>query len=97
MVGFLSVVGLFSGAFFFASRDVIATTVFHNFLGTFGVVKALAASGSVERMAAPQWPLIGTAAITLAVLLVGGVWLRHRHQGRMAASIPGPDAGQLRA
>ena len=77
MVGFLSVVGLFTGAFFFASRDAIATIVFHNFLGTYGVVKALVAADTVDRMAVPQWPLIGTAGFTLALLLTGGAWLRH--------------------
>jgi hypothetical protein len=76
MVGFLSVVGMFTSAFFFTVRDTLATTVFHNALGTFGVVQALVSAGAAERMQTPQWSLFGTAALTLVVLWAGGVWLR---------------------
>ncbi|MFZ4759567.1 MAG: hypothetical protein ACOYLX_15500 [Burkholderiaceae bacterium] len=76
MVGFLSVVGMFTSAFFFTVRDTLATTVFHNALGTFGVVQALVSAGAVEHMQTPQWSLFGTAALTLVVLWAGGVWLR---------------------
>ena len=37
-----------ASAHFFLSRDIYATIVFHNFLGVFGVVQALAASGRLE-------------------------------------------------
>ncbi len=94
MVGFLTVVGLFTGAFFFVSGDAIATLVFHNFLGTFGVVQALVAAHAVDRMATPQWHLLGTAAVTLAVLIAGHVWLRRNGPPR-SASVP-PAHGAIR-
>jgi hypothetical protein len=71
MVAFLSVVGLFTSAFFFASRDVAATTVFHNFLGTFGVVQTLRASGNLASFEQLQLPLFVTAVVTAVVLGAG--------------------------
>lgn len=68
MVFLLTAVGFVTSAFFFATRDVYATIVFHNFLGMFGVVQALAARGGLETLAAPQWHLIVTAAAALAVV-----------------------------
>jgi hypothetical protein len=40
----LTVIGLVTSAFF-VSRDVYGTIAFHNFLGIFGVIRALKASG----------------------------------------------------
>jgi hypothetical protein len=71
MVGLLSVVGLATGAFFFVSRDLLGTALFHNFLGTFGVVQALAGAGAVATLEQWQPPLLFTAALTLAVLAAG--------------------------
>lgn len=68
MVALLTVVGLVTSVFFFTTRDVYATIVFHNFLGVFGVVQALAASGQLDSLAAPQPPLIAMAVATIAVL-----------------------------
>ena len=48
MVVFLSVIGLVTSAFFFLSRDVYATILFHNFLGVFGVIQALAAAQNIS-------------------------------------------------
>jgi hypothetical protein len=76
MVGFLTVVGLFTGAFFFISRDVLGTAVFHNFLGTFGVTQALVEGGATGSMETVQVPLVGTALVTLLLLLAGYVWVK---------------------
>ena len=50
MVALLTGVGFVTSAFFFLSRDIYATIVFHNFLGVFGVAQALAASGRLETL-----------------------------------------------
>ncbi len=68
MVALLTGVGFMTSAFFFLSRDVYATIVFHNFLGVFGVVQALAASGRLVTLVAPQPALFAMAAVTVAVL-----------------------------
>jgi len=70
MVSLLILIGLLTSAFFFISRDVYATIVFHNFLGVFGVIRAFAAQDKLSAFQVPQWPLIGTAAISLAVLVL---------------------------
>ena len=48
------------------SRDASAPILFHNFLGTLGVTQALAASGKLEIFGMLQWPLLATAAASLA-------------------------------
>jgi hypothetical protein len=75
MVALLSVVGLVTSVFFFISRDVAGTIVFHNFLGTFGVVQALAAAKSLSLLEQLQAPLIVAASITAALLVAGYVVL----------------------
>ncbi|MCA1408648.1 hypothetical protein I6F26_29890 [Ensifer sp. IC3342] len=65
MVVLLTVVGLLTGAFFFASRDIYATIAFHNFPGVYGVVQALAAADKLGGFAAPQVPLLATAIVSL--------------------------------
>jgi hypothetical protein len=76
MVALLSAVGLATSAFFFISRDAAGTIVFHNFLGTFGVVQALSAANGLAPLQVLQVPLIGTALVTVAVL-AGGYALLH--------------------
>lgn len=76
MVLLLSVVGLATSAFFFISRDVAGTIVFHNFLGTFGVAQALAAANVLSALEQLQAPLVFTAAVTACFLLAGHVMLR---------------------
>lgn len=77
MVLLLSVVGLVTSAFFFISRDIAGTIVFHNFLGTFGVAQALSAANALSTLEQLQVPLIFTAAMTICFLLAGYVIL-HR-------------------
>jgi hypothetical protein len=77
MVAFLSVIGLITSAFFFVSRDVCGTIVFHNFMGVLGVANALAAKGQLASMSTVQVPLFATAAVTILVLLaLDRLWLR---------------------
>lgn len=78
MVGLLTVVGLFTSAFYFIARDVYATILFHNFLGMFGVVQALAASNQLNDLAALQPPLLIMALATLTVLALSDWALLHR-------------------
>lgn len=83
MVALLGAVGLVTGVFFFATRDAVATVVFHNFLGTFGVVQALAKAQALDSLHQLQPSLLFTAALT-AVALVGGALIHVR--ARTAAS-----------
>lgn len=78
MVVFLSVIGLLTNLVFFVSRDLYATILFHNFLGTFGVVQALAAQDNLAAFASLQWPLIGTAFVALLALVVADVLVIRR-------------------
>ncbi len=84
MVALLTVVGLATGAFFFLSRDVLGTAIFHNFLGTFGVTQALAATGGLKALGTLQVALVGTAVAATAVLLAGYWWVR---RGPSASSL----------
>jgi hypothetical protein len=68
MVALLSVVGLVTSACFFAARDVYATILFHNFLGVFGVVQALEASGRLYAFSTLQPVLLVMALATVSVL-----------------------------
>jgi hypothetical protein len=81
MVGLLTVVGLFTSAFYFIARDVYATILFHNFLGMFGVVQALVASDHLNALAALQPPLLIMAFATLAVLALSD-WALLRRDAR---------------
>lgn len=71
MVALLSLIGLATSAFFFISRDVAGTVVFHNFLGTFGVVQALSAADALAPLERLQIPLLITAGIAAAMLAAG--------------------------
>ena len=71
MVAFLSVVGLATSLFYFVSRDALGTIVFHNFLGTYGVVEALAKADALSTLQALQPPLLFTAAVTAVGVAAG--------------------------
>jgi hypothetical protein len=78
-VVFLSMIGLVTSAFFFISRDVYGTIAFHNFLGIFGVIRALDASGNLSVFEHPIIPLLVMAVIAVALLIVAHVlWLNSR-------------------
>ena len=51
MVALLTLVGLVTSVAFFASRSVYAAIIFHDFLGVFGVLQALASAGKLSLLA----------------------------------------------
>lgn len=71
MVAFLTVVGLGTSLFFFATRDLLATIVFHNFPAVAGVTRALLDGSRTEALADLQPALLGTAALSLVLVLAG--------------------------
>jgi hypothetical protein len=68
-VAFLSVIGLVTSVFFFVSRDVYGTIVFHNFNEIFGVIGALDASGNLAVFERPIIPLLVMAVVAVALLI----------------------------
>jgi len=79
MVVFLTGIGLVTSLWWFVSRDVYGTAVFHNFFGVTGVLAALRTGGLVPEQPTLAIPLLVTAAVvTLALLLPGMLWLRRR-------------------
>ena len=83
MVGLLTLVGLGTGAFFFLSRDVLGTALFHNFLGMLGVLQALAEADALSTLERIQPTLLGTAALGVATLLALQFVARRGHGSRM--------------
>lgn len=78
MVAFLTAIGFVTSLWWFASRDVYGTAVFHNFFGVTGVLAALQAAGHVPDQPALAVPLLVAAiVVTLAVLIPAWLWL-HR-------------------
>jgi hypothetical protein len=76
LVVILSVVGLVTSVFFFISRDVYGTIAFHNFLGIFGVIRALETSGKLSVFERPIVPILVMAVIAVALLIAEHVlWL----------------------
>lgn len=78
MVGFLTAIGLLTSVVFFLSRDVYATILFHNFLGTLGVVQALAAQDELAAFRTLQAPLVGTAVVAFLVLIAADLSIIRR-------------------
>lgn len=87
MVLLLSVVGLATSAFFFVSRDIAGTIVFHNFLGTFGVVQALSAANALSTLEQLQPALILTAVIAAGFLVAGYIVLHRASHAPQAKPI----------
>ncbi len=79
MVLFLTGIGFVTGLWWFVSRDVYGTSVFHNFFGVTGVLAALQAGGHVPESPALAVPLLVTALIvTVALAWPGIFWIRRR-------------------
>jgi hypothetical protein len=70
LVLMLSGVGLISGAFFYLSRDVYGTILFHNFLALKGVTQALADSGRLRSYEKVQGQLIAMAVLAVLLLVI---------------------------
>lgn len=77
MILVLSAVGLVTSAFFFVTRDLYGTMVFHNFLGMTGVLRALSVGDRIAPLQNLQIPLLTMAAVTVCIL-VGAhlLWFR---------------------
>jgi hypothetical protein len=74
-VALLTLVGLATSTAFFASRSVYAAILFHNFLGTLGVLRALESAGGIGPLAQLQLPLIGMGLATIAMLVAVHFWI----------------------
>jgi len=72
---------LATSAFFFRSRDVYGTIVFHNILGSYGVLRALEASGRIGQFNHGQGRLVVTAFVSLGVLVACDQLLLRRRLG----------------
>ncbi|MGD2185796.1 MAG: CPBP family intramembrane metalloprotease [Desulfobacterales bacterium] len=81
MVMMLSIVGLFTGVFYFLTRSIYGTILFHNFMGMKGVTDALADSGRIESFKSFQIPIVATAIIAVVILIVLDVMLLRRAAG----------------
>lgn len=81
MVLLLTGVGLVTGAFFFASRDALGTMLFHNFLGTFGVLQALATADAIGPLERVQPALVAMAVAALLLVIGTRAYIR-REQSR---------------
>lgn len=75
MVAVLTVVGFITGMFFFLSRNVYATIVFHNFLALKGVTESLSKAGLLERYQRIQIPLISTSSLAIVFLICADIFL----------------------
>jgi hypothetical protein len=80
MVALLTAVGLVTSAFFFIGRDVYATILFHNLLGVFGVVQALATSGQLNALTGLRAPLLIMAMAAIGSLAVLDLILLRRRR-----------------
>jgi hypothetical protein len=83
MVAFLTGIGFVTGLWWFASRDVYGTAVFHNFFGVTGVLAALQAGGHIPAQPALATPLLVTALVVTAALAWPDLaWIRKLHRAR---------------
>lgn len=83
MVAFLTAIGFATGLWWFVSRDVFGTSVFHNFFGVTGVLAALKAGGLVPQRPELAVPLFATAlVVTVALAGPGLAWIARRRTNR---------------
>jgi hypothetical protein len=73
-VALLTVIGLVTSLFYFLSRDVYGTIVFHNFAGIFGVIQALRSSGGLASFERPVASVLVTAVVAVALLIIVHVY-----------------------
>ena len=79
MVAFLTAIGFVTSLWWFVSRDVYGTSVFHNFFGVTGVLAALKTGGLVPERPELAVPLVITALVVTAALVWPGLaWIRRR-------------------
>jgi hypothetical protein len=70
VVLFLSFIGLFTGLFFFISRNVYATVVFHNFFGIKGVIQALYKADKLSSYEEINAAVLVTGLIVVSILII---------------------------
>jgi len=87
LVVFLTVIGLLTSLFFFVSRDVYGTIAFHNFLGIFGVISALDASGNLASFERPVGSLLVMAVVTIAALIMAHSRLLNQESARTPSRV----------
>lgn len=75
MVGFLSIMGLVTGLYFFVARDLYGTVLFHNAVAVKGVTTALAETDRLEFYERLQWPLLVTGIGAVLVLILSDLLL----------------------
>lgn len=80
MVAFLSGIGLLTSTVFLLSRDVYATILFHNFLGTLGVLRALSAQNALGSFETLQWTLITAGIAGFCTLVAVDVFVIRRNR-----------------
>jgi hypothetical protein len=85
VVGGLTLMGLVSGAFYVAFRDIYGTVVFHNFAGTLGVTNALESSGRLGESEQPMIPVLVTGAAAVVVLILLDVYVVRRRRRALRA------------
>jgi hypothetical protein len=87
-VGFLTSVGLVTGAFFYLiAGEVYGTVLLHNCLATVGVMKSLDAAGKLGQFQSPNLPLYVMAGLAVfTVVLLDVVWVRRAAAGWCTAS-----------
>jgi hypothetical protein len=77
MVVFLTGIGFATSIWWFASRELYGTAVFHNFFGVTGVLAALKAAGQVPAQPQLGVPVLVTAGVvTVALAWAAIVWVR---------------------
>jgi hypothetical protein len=70
MVGLLTAIGCVTGLLFVVSRDMYGAVVFHNFAGTYGVVRSLAEADALSGYREPRPAVLLSGAIALGLLIV---------------------------
>ncbi|HKJ67583.1 MAG TPA: hypothetical protein VKA68_06465, partial [bacterium] len=66
----LSVLGLFTSAFFFLTRDVYGTIVFHNFIGMHLILWASHQHDLLDHYQAIRWSQLASAVVSIGLLVV---------------------------
>ncbi|MBD3254356.1 MAG: hypothetical protein GF383_04645 [Candidatus Lokiarchaeota archaeon] len=69
MVFFLTIIGIGTSVFYFITKNIYATVIFHNFMGTLGVLNGLKAAGNLGAYSEPLVPIYITALISILILI----------------------------
>jgi hypothetical protein len=89
MVGFLTLVGLATGAFYFTVRELYGTIVFHHLLAFKGVTSALAGAGPAALTAQIQPSIALTAVAAIVALVLADLSVRRIGRRRLVPRLGG--------